>query len=61
MNYPRIKNLHVLAINRHPQENVDTTDYIILIYYLHIFSVGYYNSYKYSNEDIMERAMVRIH
>jgi len=41
MNYPLTETLlHVSAINCHPQGDVNTTDYIILIHYLQIFSVG---------------------
>lgn len=41
MNYPLTETLlHVSAINCHPQGDVNSTDYIILIHYLQIFNVG---------------------
>jgi len=41
MNYPLTETiLHVSAINCHPHGDVNTTDYVILIHYLQIFSVG---------------------
>jgi hypothetical protein len=60
MNYPQTRTLlHISAINLHPQGDVNTKDYIILLHQFYRYSVKIYNSsYKHNNMDIMDSMML---